>query len=91
MAERLKEVLTRSQEKVQDLTPELSISSKLVEGRPADQIVKHAKAMDVDLIVIGQKGVGAIEGVLLGSVSDRVADDAHCSVLIVKPKTQTTG
>jgi nucleotide-binding universal stress UspA family protein len=91
MTERLKEVLTRSREKVQDLNPELNISSTLVKGRPADQIVKHAKDMDADLIVIGQKGVGAVEGVLLGSVSDRVADDAHCPVLVVKPKTQTTG
>lgn len=84
MNQKLKDVLAQSKNKAQELNPNLKISSKLLEGRPADQIVNLAKEWDSDLVVVGQKGVGAIEGFILGSVSDRVADDAHCSVLIVK-------
>jgi nucleotide-binding universal stress UspA family protein len=80
----LSEVLTESRRRVLELHPNLAASTKLVEGRIADQIVNIAKEENADLIVVGHQGTGKIEGLLLGSVSDRVADDAHCSVLIVK-------
>ncbi|MFX1538040.1 MAG: universal stress protein [Promethearchaeota archaeon] len=89
MGERLKEVLAQSLKKAKDLYPELNLTTKLLEGRPAEKIVEYAKQADTNLVVIGQKGVGAIEGFLLGSVSDRVADDSHCSILIVKPTVRT--
>jgi nucleotide-binding universal stress UspA family protein len=59
-------------------------TTKLVEGRPADKIVETAKLESCDLIVIGSRGLGGIKEFFLGSVSDRVADEAPCPVLIVK-------
>ena len=64
--------------------PKLKISTKLLEGRPADKIVETAKEGDFDLIVIGSRGLGGIKEFILGSVSDRIADHAPCPVLIVK-------
>jgi nucleotide-binding universal stress UspA family protein len=64
--------------------PDLEISKRLVDGRPADQIVEIADKEKFDLIVIGSRGVGGVKKFFLGSVSDRVADEAHCPVLIVK-------
>jgi len=53
-------------------------------GRAADKIIETAKTQNVDLIVIGSRGLGGIKEIFLGSVSDRVADEAKCPVLIVK-------
>lgn len=53
-------------------------------GKPADEILTVAKQHKIDLIVTGAKGLGAIGRTLLGSVSTRVVQHAHCSVLVVR-------
>jgi len=53
-------------------------------GIPAKQILKFAKDHASDLIVIGGRGLGLVEGFLLGSVSQEVLECACCPVLIVK-------
>lgn len=53
-------------------------------GKPADEILTVAKKNKADLIVTGAKGLGAIGRVLLGSVSTRVVQHAHCGVLVVR-------
>ena len=53
-------------------------------GKPADEILSTAKQEKADLIVTGAKGLGAIRRVLLGSVSTRVVQHAHCGVLVVR-------
>lgn len=53
-------------------------------GKPADEILTVAAKGKADLIVTGAKGLGAIRRVLLGSVSTRVAQHAHCGVLVVR-------
>lgn len=53
-------------------------------GKPADEILTVAAKDKADLIVTGAKGLGAIRRVLLGSVSTRVAQHAHCGVLVVR-------
>lgn len=53
-------------------------------GKPADEILRVAKQEKIDLIVTGAKGLGAIRRVLLGSVSTRVVQQAHCGVLVVR-------
>jgi nucleotide-binding universal stress UspA family protein len=76
----LAEALKRSKKS----KPSLKISKKLVEGRPPDKIVETAKEGEFDLVVMGSRGLGGIKEFFLGSVSDRVADEAPCPVLIVK-------
>ena len=53
-------------------------------GKPAEEIMKVASKQHADLIVIGAKGLGAIARFLLGSVSTRVVQHAHCAVLVVR-------
>jgi nucleotide-binding universal stress UspA family protein len=55
---------------------------KLVEGHPAEEIIKEAK--ENDLIVIGSKGKTGLDRLLLGSVAENVARHASCPVMIVK-------
>ena len=62
---------------------QIKLSKSLKEGRPADIIVQTAIDAQVDLIVMGSRGLGGVTQLFLGSVSDRVADEAPCPVLIV--------
>jgi nucleotide-binding universal stress UspA family protein len=47
-------------------------------------IVSYAKNHQVDLIVIGSRGLKGLKKILLGSVSEEVSQKASCQVLIVK-------
>lgn len=53
-------------------------------GDPADKIISFAKREEMDVIVIGSSGKGAIERRIKGSVSHKVANNAGCSVFIVR-------
>ncbi len=61
----------------------------VLEGYPARVIVEQARAFDADVVVVGSRGRGAIEGLLLGSVSAEVLDNAHCPVLVARRPTIT--
>jgi len=54
------------------------------EGPIARSIVKRANAYKADMIVIGSRGMGDMEGMLRGGVSSRVETLSKCPVLIVK-------
>jgi universal stress protein A len=51
---------------------------------PAEEIVKYAKAHNLDLIVMGTHGRGAVAQLLVGSVAERVVRTAPCPVLTVR-------
>ncbi len=53
-------------------------------GHPARAIVAYAERTGVDLIVLGSRGMGDIEGLLLGSVSHKVSSMAKCTCITVK-------
>ena len=79
-----KEILSEAAKNAKKSSPQIHFTTKLVEGRPADKIVETAKLESCDLIVMGSRGLGGIKEFFLGSVSDRVADEAPCPVLIIK-------
>jgi len=54
------------------------------EGPIARSIVERADSFKADMIVIGSRGMGDLEGMLRGGVSHRVETLAKCPVLIVK-------
>jgi nucleotide-binding universal stress UspA family protein len=56
----------------------------VVEGRPAEQIVAQLRAKDIDMAVVGSRGSGRVERLLLGSTTEQVLASAPCSVLIVR-------
>jgi nucleotide-binding universal stress UspA family protein len=60
----------------------VTVSKKLVEGHPAEEIIKEAK--ENDLIVIGSKGRTGLDRLLIGRVAENVARHASCSVMIVR-------
>lgn len=54
-----------------------------VAGDAAATILEVATAKDVDVIVLGHRGLSRVERFLLGSVSQKVVHHADCGVLLV--------
>jgi nucleotide-binding universal stress UspA family protein len=61
-----------------------TVTTRLIQGRPASEIVVEAERFDADLIVVGARGQSTAERLLLGSVSSEVVDHAHRPVLVVR-------
>ena len=57
---------------------------QVLEGDAREAILRVAEEWPADLVVLGARGLGAVAGFLLGSVSLGVARHARCSVLVVK-------
>ncbi len=62
-----------------------SVQTCLRQGNVATEIMRAAKELAANYVVVGSHGLGAVERFLLGSVSDEVANRAACSVLVVRP------
>ncbi|MBA1147950.1 universal stress protein [Ectothiorhodospiraceae bacterium WFHF3C12] len=61
------------------------VETRLLEGAPpANQLVRAAEAERCDLIVIGNRGLGAIKSLFIGSVSRRVTEHAGTSCLTAR-------
>lgn len=56
----------------------------LLAGNPFLEIIRYAKAHEVDLIVMGTHGRGPIAHMLLGSVAEKVVRKSPCPVLTVR-------
>ena len=57
---------------------------ELIAGETADEIAIYGDLIGADLIVVGSRGLGAIAGAVLGSVSRAVLHQAKCPVLVVR-------
>ena len=62
-------------------TAGVAVRAVVVNDLPARALLEQGA--DADLIVVGSRGRGGIAGLLLGSVSQKVAEDAVCPVVIV--------
>jgi nucleotide-binding universal stress UspA family protein len=62
-------------------TRPLSVTVKAVAGIPAQVLIDES--YDADLIVVGSRGAGGFERLLMGSVSSQVAHHAACPVVVV--------
>jgi nucleotide-binding universal stress UspA family protein len=56
----------------------------LATGDPAQEILEHAEKNNVDMIVLGSRGAGKLEMLMLGSVSHKVCNVAECTCVTVK-------
>jgi nucleotide-binding universal stress UspA family protein len=61
-----------------------SVRVEVIEGSPAEAIMAVAETRGCDCIVVGSRGHGELAGLLLGSVSHKLAHHAKIPVLIVK-------
>lgn len=75
-------------ERLQNYLANLDCKSEIeiVTGDPAEEIVRLANIHQADLILIGSRGLTGLTRILQRSVSSQVMEEAHCSVMVVKPK-----
>jgi len=62
----------------------IDVITIMKEGNISNEIVKLAKNKKCNLIIVGSKGLGATARFFLGSISNKLANNSPCSVLIVK-------
>ena len=63
---------------------EVPLEIIVVEGAPGPSIIHLAQKHDIDLLVIGSTGKGAMKRAFLGSVSAEVVEHAPCGVYVVR-------
>ncbi|MGB5706290.1 MAG: universal stress protein [Arenicellales bacterium] len=61
-----------------------NVTSEILIGDYANNILEVAKKVDADIIVMGRRGLSNLKGFVTGSVSHKVSQRAECSVLTVK-------
>ncbi len=74
-------VLDDARQKLGNTT--LDVHEELQEGPEAESILSVAENRQADLIVMGTRGLGAVQGLLLGSVSRKVIHYSSCPVMVV--------
>jgi nucleotide-binding universal stress UspA family protein len=75
------EVASRAASEVARLQRGVDCESKVVEGQPAEVLLRASE--DADLLVVGSRGLGGFKSLLVGSVSRQVVHEATCPVVIV--------
>ncbi|WP_045746428.1 universal stress protein [Actinoplanes rectilineatus] len=97
LAEQAEEELVLAERAARAAVPALRVTTELVAGSPAQVLLAAARdaardpVRDDALIVLGDRGMGAIAGLLAGSVVIQVVTDATCPVLVVRGETRDTG
>ena len=65
---------------------EVTIHSTQVHGPTIESILKTARQMDIDLIIMGTKGASGLREIFIGSIAGEVLENASCPVLAVPEK-----
>ena len=68
------------------LLQEAGVEAEMIEpaGDPAKEIEKITRAGNFDTVVIGSRGLGALDRMLQGSVSEHVATHADATVVVAR-------
>jgi len=69
----------------------LPLEGRVTVGVPDDAIVRLARELEADLLLLGSHGRTGFTRLLLGSVAERVIGTAPCPVLVVKRSPDETG
>ncbi len=85
--ERLEQLLTlMKQELGRDAVDYLRPRSRLVKGKPQEQIPVMVQQNDVDLLVMGTVARTGIPGFIIGNTAESILAQVQCSVLAIKPQ-----
>jgi nucleotide-binding universal stress UspA family protein len=61
-----------------------AVQEELIEEPAAEAILAVAETQQADLIVMGTRGLSSLQGLLLGSISNKVIHHAACPVMLVR-------
>ena len=76
------DVIDRALARLSELAPGVSVSGETTEQMPGPALVAASKG--ADLLVVGSRGLGGFEGLLMGSVGGYCTRHAQCSVVVVR-------
>jgi nucleotide-binding universal stress UspA family protein len=82
VSEKRKEKITKTELKAKEAG--INYELKILRGEPGPTIVDYINKHDFDVVVVGSRGLNALQEMVLGSVSHKIAKRANCPVLIVK-------
>lgn len=82
------ELANRARERLQNILPNWKISAEATYGSPAWEVLMRAAKFKPDLIVAGSHGRSAISRFILGSISQKVLTEAHCSVRVARGRVE---
>jgi len=77
-----RKVLADALNEVSSVEPDVLIRSSVVEGHPAEVLVRAARG--ADMLVVGSRGHGGFTEAVLGSVSQYCVHHAPCPVLVIR-------
>ena len=66
---------------------ELRIQSQIENGDPVERICRSAEEINADLVTVGNRGLGNVGTLVLGSVSEKVVRKSTRTVIVVKDAT----
>ena len=70
--------------KAKKIAGSVPVTDLIDHGDPAARIIEIAEERSVDLIIMGSRGLSGIRRLFTGSISDKVANQANCPVMIVR-------
>jgi nucleotide-binding universal stress UspA family protein len=70
-------------------TKGVNVESVLLEGHPADELIRYAEENGMDIIVMGSLGRTGIDRLLLGSVAGNVVRHSKVPVMVVSEKCKS--
>ncbi|MGA2932115.1 MAG: universal stress protein [Acidimicrobiales bacterium] len=76
------DVIDRAMAHVGEVAGDLTVTGETSEQAPASALIAAAKG--ADLLVVGSRGLGGFQGLLMGSVSQYCTRHATCSVVVVR-------
>jgi nucleotide-binding universal stress UspA family protein len=84
-----KELWSEAEQIVESLRERLarrgfSVETRIVEGNPANELLREAEVGEYDLAVLGATGASDLKHTMLGSVSFRLASYATCTVAVIR-------
>jgi nucleotide-binding universal stress UspA family protein len=82
--EKAESIAQRACERIQSYFPDWTVKAEVRSGSTASVIIERADEWRPDLIVVGSHGRSALGRFMLGSVSQKVVTEAHCSVRVAR-------
>lgn len=71
------------------LAPDLEVTASLISG--VSSAILERMSRSAHLVVVGSRGLGGFMGLLVGSVSLKLAGTAHCPVVVVRSRANPAG
>lgn len=80
--EKAEQILSEATERIGEIPGDCE--TEALEGDPAETILRVADTFDVDIIIMGTRGLGDMRSLILGSQSHKVVSAATCPVMLVR-------